>query len=110
VKFPMIEHQHPKLRVSTRLNAATWLLIGAMGAGMRAFADMLLDAGESVVGTDLELTTDGSGNSPSAESGRFKSIHKIVLIRFSQHRRITLFTPLQYQIPAHCFSICINSA
>ncbi|MEJ7590112.1 MAG: Mur ligase family protein [Planctomycetaceae bacterium] len=38
-----------------------WLLIGALGAGMRAFAEMLLDAGESVVGTDHELTADECG-------------------------------------------------
>lgn len=68
----MMEHQHPKLSVSTGLNAGTWLLIGAMGAGMRAFADMLLDAGESVVGTDLEFTTDDPPNRPGAESERFR--------------------------------------
>ncbi|MBC7968446.1 MAG: hypothetical protein H7Z17_21280 [Fuerstia sp.] len=33
-----------------------WLLVGALGAGMRAFAEILLDAGETVVGTDDELT------------------------------------------------------
>ncbi len=38
-----------------------WLLIGALGAGMRAFAEMLLDAGESVVGTDDELTASEYG-------------------------------------------------
>jgi UDP-N-acetylmuramate--alanine ligase len=37
-----------------------WLLIGALGAGMRAFAEMLLDAGECVIGTDRELTSDES--------------------------------------------------
>ena len=38
-----------------------WLLIGALGAGMRALAEMLLDADESVVGTDHELTTGECG-------------------------------------------------
>lgn len=31
---------------------SVWLLLGICGAGMRAFAEMLLDAGQTVVGTD----------------------------------------------------------
>lgn len=67
-----MEHLQPTLRDSPRLDAGSWLLIGALGSGMRAFSDMLLDAGESVVGTDQELTTAGSRYRQSAESGRFR--------------------------------------
>ena len=31
-----------------------WLLLGICGAGMRAFAEMLLDAGQTVIGTDTD--------------------------------------------------------
>ena len=33
---------------------SVWLLLGVCGAGMRAFAEMLLDAGQTVVGTDTD--------------------------------------------------------
>ena len=33
---------------------SVWLLLGICGAGMRAFAEMLLDAGQTVVGTDTD--------------------------------------------------------
>ncbi len=36
-----------------------WLLVGALGSGMRAFAEMLLDAGELVVGADDEFIASG---------------------------------------------------
>ena len=31
-----------------------WLLLGVCGAGMRAFAEILLDAGQNVTGTDID--------------------------------------------------------
>jgi UDP-N-acetylmuramate-alanine ligase len=34
--------------------SADWLLVGICGAGMRAFAEMLIDAGQNVTGTDLD--------------------------------------------------------
>lgn len=33
---------------------SVWLLLGICGAGMRAFAEMLLDAGQTVIGTDTD--------------------------------------------------------
>lgn len=50
---------NPALRVDAagelRLKSkSAWLLLGICGAGMRAFAEMLLDAGEAVVGTDTD--------------------------------------------------------
>ncbi len=72
MKTPLKEHQQLTLRPSALPDTATWLLIGALGAGMRAFADMLLDAGESVVGTDKELMPDGSGNENYPEREKFK--------------------------------------
>jgi UDP-N-acetylmuramate--alanine ligase len=33
---------------------SVWLLLGICGAGMRAFAEMLLDAGQKVIGTDTD--------------------------------------------------------
>jgi UDP-N-acetylmuramate--alanine ligase len=33
---------------------SAWLLLGICGSGMRAFAEMLLDAGQTVVGTDTD--------------------------------------------------------
>ena len=33
---------------------SAWLLLGICGAGMRAFAEMLLDAGQTVIGTDTD--------------------------------------------------------
>ncbi len=51
--------EHEGLLISGRSlqKKRPWLLIGALGAGMRAFAEILLDAGESVVGTDDELSS-----------------------------------------------------
>ena len=69
---PLMENRPLTFRSAAATDTGTWLLIGALGAGMRAFADMLLDAGESVVGIDQELTSDGSGRSPSPEPGKFK--------------------------------------
>ena len=72
MKPVLMEHQLSMPRVSSRPDAGTWLLIGALGAGMRAFADMLLDAGESVVGTDQELTLDGSDYGQTSPLVKFK--------------------------------------
>jgi len=69
---PLMENTQLTFRSAAATNSGTWLLIGALGAGMRAFADMLLDAGESVVGTDQEVSPDGSGKRPSTEPGKFK--------------------------------------
>jgi len=35
-------------------NPHYWLMLGICGSGMRAFAEMLLDAGENVIGTDCD--------------------------------------------------------
>lgn len=67
-----MEHQLPMPRVLSGPDAGTWLLIGALGTGMRAFADMLLDAGESVVGTDQELPLDGSDYGQISPLAKFK--------------------------------------
>lgn len=64
-----MENRQFTFRSAAATDTGPWLLIGALGAGMRAFADILLDAGESVVGMDRELTSDGSGHSP--EPGKF---------------------------------------
>lgn len=46
---------------SSSFRKGPWLLIGALGAGMRAFGEMLLDAGESLTGTDHDLKFGESG-------------------------------------------------
>ena len=66
---PLKENTQLAIASSPAKAAGTWLLIGALGAGMRAFAEMLLDAGEMVVGTDQELATGEavcSRNTPHA--------------------------------------------
>ena len=52
-----------------------WLLIGALGAGMRAFAEMLLDAGESVIGTDHDLTCSEFERSALINPQSFRLFH-----------------------------------
>ena len=52
----LMENNGLPIRSPSSHGKRPWLLIGALGAGMRAFAEMLLDAGESVIGTDHELT------------------------------------------------------
>ena len=39
-------------------NKGGWLLVGALGSGMRALAELLIDAGEVVTGTDHQLVAD----------------------------------------------------
>ena len=64
-----------------------WLLIGALGAGMRAFAEMLLDAGESVIGTDHELSF-GECDRQSAIN-----LHSFTLFHPDQAEQIFANTP-----------------
>jgi len=52
-----------------------WLLIGALGAGMRAFGELLLDAGESVSGTDHDLKFGESGRPAIINSHSFRLFH-----------------------------------
>ena len=52
-----------------------WLLVGVLGAGMRAFAEMLLDAGESVVGTDHELNACESDLPALVHNLAFRLLH-----------------------------------
>ena len=52
-----------------------WLLIGALGAGMRAFAEMLVDAGESVIGTDHDLTSGECSRSTAINLQSFTLFH-----------------------------------
>ena len=72
VKPPLMEQQRLNIRLSPHPDADTWLLIGALGAGMQAFADMLLDAGESVAGIDQDMTTNVSATEANSELRRFK--------------------------------------
>ena len=85
----MMENTHLTFRTAPPMNSGKWLLIGALGAGMRAFADMLLDAGESVVGTDQEVTPDGSSDRLSGQPGKFKIFSQDCVDQFlatSPHR------------------------
>ena len=52
-----------------------WLLVGALGAGMRAFAEILLDAGESVIGVDDEFHPGEQGNSPLVSRPDFRLVN-----------------------------------
>jgi len=59
MKNEMLKEQNrPSIGSPSPSRRSPWLLVGALGAGMRAFAEMLLDAGETVIGTDRDLTAD----------------------------------------------------
>lgn len=60
---------------STTRPGRPWVLIGALGAGMRAFAEMLLDAGERVVGADHEFTNDPDMNSGWLKHSGLQMMH-----------------------------------
>ncbi len=66
-----MEDMPSKFHSAATTHSSTWLLIGALGAGMRAFADVLLDAGESVVGTDQEVTQADSRDKHNLQNGKF---------------------------------------
>jgi UDP-N-acetylmuramate--alanine ligase len=55
----MQSHDNPAVEFALAGNhpsekKSVWLLLGICGAGMRAFAEMLLDAGQTVIGTDTD--------------------------------------------------------
>ena len=49
---PALEFAPAGVRPSEK--KSVWLLLGICGAGMRAFAEMLLDAGQTIIGTDTD--------------------------------------------------------
>ena len=60
---------------SASVRKCPWLLIGALGAGMRAFGELLLDAGESVTGTDHDVEFGQSGRPELNNSLSFRLFH-----------------------------------
>lgn len=75
------------IRSTSSHRNSSWLLVGALGAGMRALAEMLLDAGETVIGTDHDL--------PFGESGRpvLTNPHSFRLFHPDQEEQILAYTP-----------------
>ena len=57
-RFLISNHDQPTEGDADSITKGGWLLVGALGAGMRALAEMLIDAGELVIGTDHQLAGD----------------------------------------------------
>lgn len=83
---------------STSNGKKPWLLIGALGAGMRAFAEMLLDAGECVIGTDRELISDESLRLQATNRVGFRLLsadHAEAI--FALHPRLAVYSMAVYE-------------
>ena len=59
---------------SVRRESNTWLLLGVLGAGMRAFAEVLLAAGECVIGTDRDIQAGDRWSMQNANWSHFKLV------------------------------------
>ncbi len=66
---------NPERTIEIRANSnkkGGWLLVGALGSGMRALAELLIDAGEVVTGTDHQLVAADFVHQTTFDHGRIQ--------------------------------------